>query len=493
MALGRTERERRLLNRNFRKIQLSNSQERQNMAGGNTFTLKGLSKWSMEGLDLTDAGFSKLHAKESKFDSEKKKYDLGSETFRNYTKNLIEKVERIHAIKDFTVNITANKAGFILREYSLISSNVMKANRDERWPSMQPSSIVDQATANKFTDSQIKASVVGAYIHESLTDEAKEQLNADSDYFKVTDLGGNKYFDGPSYFHCIARLVDPDNGHLVAKTKMELRKLNAKDFNYDVKKLLADFKNMKTRVSDLGGEYSIDEQFLDLWAAVNTMKEKEFNRFVRELEDQESAKLKADRLSIEDIIRIIGAKQTRMEVKNEWNVMSQEDAMIMALTGILDKNVKSTNLKAKNNNNDQNKSNVELNDNESRKSRKRYITPEWKKIAPKDGEPKVKENDGKTYYWCTKCNRGEGMWAMHKVHDDNFKPEKRGNNNAYEVSDNQNKASTKKVSFASVEDKEENQNDSEQVEIKVKEELLRDAKSFLSQYTDFQTGGVHGA
>ena len=90
MALEGTERERRLLDRNFRKSQLSNSQERQNMAGDNTFTLKGLSKWSMEGLDLTDAGFSKLHTKESKFDSENKKYDLGSETFRNYTKNLIK-------------------------------------------------------------------------------------------------------------------------------------------------------------------------------------------------------------------------------------------------------------------------------------------------------------------------------------------------------------------------------------------------------------------
>ena len=85
------------------------------------------------------------------------------------------------------------------------------------------------------------------------------------------------------------------------------------------------------------------------------------------------------------------------------------------------------------------------------------------------------------------------MWALHKVHDDNFTPEWRGNNNSNEVSDGQNKASTKKVSFASVEDKEENQSDSEQVEIKVKEELLKNAKSFLSQYTDFQTGGVHGA
>ena len=332
-----TDRETRLLNRNNRKTQVSNSQEAQNMSA--TFTLKGLSKWSIEGLDLTDAAFSKLHSKESKFDIDKKKYDLSAETFKNYTKNLIEKVERIHATRDFTVNITANRSGFILKEYSLILTNVMNANRNERWPSTQPASIVDQSTANKFTDSQIKASVVGAFIHESLTDDAKEQLDADSEYFKVTDLQGNKYFDGPSYFHCIARLVDPDNGHLVAKTKMELRRINVKDYNFDVKKMLADFKNLKTRVSDLGGEYLIDEQFLDLWAAVNTMKEKEFNQFVRELEDQESAKLRADRMSIDKIIRIIGAKQTRMEVKNEWNVMSQEDAMIMALAGMLEQNV----------------------------------------------------------------------------------------------------------------------------------------------------------
>ena len=72
--------------------------------------------------------------------------------------------------------------------------------------------------------------------------------------------------------------------------------------------MLVDFKNLKTRVSDLGGEYSIDEQFLDLWAAVNTTKEKEFNRFVQELVDQESAKLRADRMSMDEIIRIIGAK-----------------------------------------------------------------------------------------------------------------------------------------------------------------------------------------
>ena len=484
-----TDRERRFLNRNIRKSQVSNSQQVQNMA--NTFTLKGLSKWSIEGLDLTDAAFSKLHSKESKFDSDKKKYDLSAETFKNFTKSLVEKVERIHATKQFTVNIAANKTGFILKEYSLISTNVMNVNRDERWPDTQPASIVDQSTANRFTDSQIKASVVGAFIHESLTEQAKEQLDADSEYFKVTDLQGNKFFDGPSYFHCIARLVDPDNGHLVAKTKMELRKINVKNYNFDIKKMLADFKNLKTRVTDLGGEYSIDEQFLDLWTGVNTMKEKEFNRFVRELEDQESAKLRANRLSIDEIIRIIGAKQTRMEVKNEWNVMSQEDAMIMALAGMLEQNVKHKNREPKSKSNGQDKSKVKTNDDKSGSTttKTRWPIPEWKKVAPKDGEPKEKEANGKNYFWCSKCREGEGMWVLHKEQNHRGPQVQK---EANEKSNNKTQSSAKKVSFASVKDDEQSDDNSDKLEIKVKEDLLHNAKSFLSQYTDFQTGGVHG-
>ena len=160
---------------------------------------------------------------------------------------------------------------YVLKEYSSIMVDQMKASKDARWPSQVPSTVVDQSTANRFTDSQLKASVLGAYIHDSLSDEAKRQLKADSDLSKVVDTKGNKYLDGPSYFHCIARLVDPDNGHLVAKTKTHLQTLNVKDFGFDVKKMLAEFKNLKTRVADLGGDYSTDDQFLDLWASVRTI------------------------------------------------------------------------------------------------------------------------------------------------------------------------------------------------------------------------------
>ena len=38
--------------------------------------MKSLSKWAQVGLDITDPGFNKLHAKESQFSDKETKYDL---------------------------------------------------------------------------------------------------------------------------------------------------------------------------------------------------------------------------------------------------------------------------------------------------------------------------------------------------------------------------------------------------------------------------------
>ena len=40
-------------------------------------------------------------------------------------------------------------------------------------------------------------------------------------------------------------------------------------------------------------------------------------------------------------------------------------------------------------------------------------------------EKKEKVVDGRTYYWCPKCQKGKGMWALHKVHQENFKKDKK--------------------------------------------------------------------
>ncbi len=372
----------------------------------------------------------------------------------------------------------------------------MTAAKDARWPTQVPNTVVDQTTANQFTDSQIKASVLGSYIHESLTEAAKEQLKADSDLFKVLDLSGNKYIDGPSYFHCIARLVDPDNGHLVAKTKTYLRTLNIKDFGYDAKKMMAEFKNLKNRVTDLGGDYSIDDQFLDLWACVRTMREKEFNRFVRELRDQEARKAKANRASIDEIIREIADKQTRMETDNEWNVMSQEDTMIMALAGMLETahapaKKKSKKTKQSTENSDTSSKNKDNKEPKSKNKEDRFA--EWKKIPPTATESKTKIVSDRTYHWCTKCRDGKGLWAMHEVHDDNFVPSTQRKSYKSALTTEQEPAeSNKKVSFTAEPVVDESESDSEP-QVKVKSQLLlNNAKAYLSQFQDFQKGGLQG-
>ena len=182
-------------------------------------TKKKLSKWSTEGLDITNAVFSKLHAKESRYEEDKKKYNLEPEKFRRYTEELVLKVNRISAVDEFTINNGTDDCS-VLKEYSRLTEANVRARRNTVWPATDPT-FANQSEADQFTDKQIKVSTVGSYIHDSLTQEAKEQLNADKDKFTVTS-DGTTFFDGPSYFHFIATLVDPDNGHLVEATKSEL-------------------------------------------------------------------------------------------------------------------------------------------------------------------------------------------------------------------------------------------------------------------------------
>jgi hypothetical protein len=61
--------------------------------------------------------------------------------------------------------------------------------------------------------------------------------------------------------------------------------LDVRNFGYSVIKMLAEFKNLQTRLGELGGTYSEDEQFLDFWECLKTMKEKEFTRYVKQEKD----------------------------------------------------------------------------------------------------------------------------------------------------------------------------------------------------------------
>ena len=116
---------------------------------------KSLSKWQQEGLDISDAGFSKLHAKESKFDSSRKKYDLEPEKFQLFCDDLIEKVQRMHAKEVFTIQDANQTDCMVLTEYTKLTETQVKAKRDGHWPATDPT-FATQAAADKYTDKQIK-------------------------------------------------------------------------------------------------------------------------------------------------------------------------------------------------------------------------------------------------------------------------------------------------------------------------------------------------
>ena len=180
-----------------------------------------------------------------------------------------------------------------------------------------------------------------------------------------------------------------------------------------------------------------------------------------------------------------------MKEDNEWNVVSQEDAMIMALVNSLENQVKKKKPGNKRSNSRQKervKDDESSKDNED-KEKKKWTTPEWKLQKPKPGEAQEKVVNGRTYYFCPKCNKGNGMWTLHKPsdHKDNWKLSK---------SDKQDDDKKKTVSFSAEtkggQDNDSSDDDSTGPSIEVHKSLLDNAKSYLAQLQNFQEGGTQG-
>ena len=439
-------------------------------------TKKSLSKWAIRGLDLTDSGFSKLHSQESKFSSDKTKYNLEPEKFESYKGELIQKVNRMHALTSMAADDDTGTICEILKEYTKLTRENITVARDTRWPVTDPP-FTSQEDADEFTDEQLKASTIGNYIHNSLTEDAQRQLKADNALIEVIDADGNQYYDGASYFYALADLVDPDNGQMIEKVRKQIRVLDVKDFGFSIIKMLAEFKNLMTRIGELGGTYDDDDKFLDFWECLRTMKEKEFARYVKQEKDIYRKKSRATRGRVEEYMRDMNNKEVAMKSDNEWNIMSPEDAMVMALVNVLEE----TKIQKKNYDNKKSKdtgnNKVQLSDEEKFKKKDAKI-PDWKKVSPKEGGSKTKVVEDKTYYWCTKCRNGKGMWALHEKHSDEYK---------YDPTKKKGTKENKKVSFAT--DTTSEDESKEEPAIKVNKNLLTNAKAYLAQFQDFQTGG----
>ena len=178
-------------------------------------------------------------------------------------------------------------------------------------------------------------------------------------------------------------------------------------------------------------------------------------------------------------------KEVAMKEDSEWNVISAEDTMIMALVSTLKKTVnkkvaKPTKSKSSNKDEDKDKNSTELSAEEQAKRRDAKIQ-EWKKKAPMADKPTTITKDDKTYHYCIKCRGGKGLWTLHKEseHKDYFKPKSNKTKD------------TKKVTFSI--DKKSSDDDDNELAIKVNKQLLSNAKSYLANINqDFPEGGTQG-
>ena len=130
-----------------------------------------------------------------------------------------------------------NEYKYIPKEYTCNTCDDVETMRDLRCHDDIPTS-QSQDHANEYTYNQVKASWVGNYIQEILTETAHIQLKAHESFFQVDDANGNEFFDGPAYFHILADVVDPDNAHMIEKVRNQLSALNIKDYGYHIIKKL---------------------------------------------------------------------------------------------------------------------------------------------------------------------------------------------------------------------------------------------------------------
>jgi hypothetical protein len=212
------------------------------------------------------------------------------------------------------------------------------------------------------------------------------------------------------------------------------------------------------------------------------MKEKKFAQYVTNEKDMFRKLPRANRGNIELYIRDFTSKEVAMVTDNEWNVMSPEDAMVMALVNIIDAKKEQPTKRQKNNPTE------ELS---SEEKQKRYEDrlPAWKKVEPKDGESMSMTKDSKEYFWCKKCRNGKGMWALHKTeqHTSGYKPKPK------KVSFQADAKSEDTPDTTSGDNKDNKpKTGPSQPSISVKKELLTNAKAYLAQFSDFQQGGTQG-
>jgi hypothetical protein len=378
--------------------------------------LLSLNPWEKEGLDiLNDSSLLKQYNWERTFKEldnngvTRPKFDLEPETFNILKGRLILKSERMAMRPVLTLN-TDGASRFLLEQSQLVGRDAIIQYRDTIWKT-DIESFTDQRQYNLFSDHRLKLKVLGDYLEDCLTSGALRELESTKEDWKVTNGDGHVYNDGAVLFWHVANLIKPNNDALIDNAKEKLRKLNVKNFDNSVIKMLTIFENIVNEIAnDLGGEITESEKMTALWKCLETMKDANFSRVVSDEKRIFRRELNlSKRKTCRELMLDMKREEVNMKADDIWNKPTDDQKTIVALQAFINQTASEG-------------QNAFLNTSEASASLSKTDKSNFKAkrewMFKREGEETTMTKDDKLYHWCSKHKNpltgGKGQWVRHK-------------------------------------------------------------------------------
>lgn len=382
-------------------VQEASIQELGSSSAGGT-SRKHLNIWQNTGLDVNDSTFSKALAAGKRPFSESK-FDFSSSKVPHFLRSAEDRAKAL-AMRDILKYTVATEDPDVLVEGNLIVNG--RSVKLEEVKS-RSSKIWDEADASFEThDKRIKSNTFGIALLATLENSARSTIEANHKKTYLVEYEGESYVDGPLLMHCILMETKPPSHSAVQAVKNKIRDLNIKSFKYNLPKALNQMNKLLKELNELQGSMSETDKLDSVYRLAQQLDPDEH----RELCQYVSILHREDDKARNEQRACRSSGDLMQELKDEWARLNPPNASKQGKKKAEDVDKKtlvnliSTLLSS---------SSTESDDAKPPK-KKQY--PEWKIVAPKNDE-KSKEHDGRTYFWCTKCRNGKGLWAMHKTEE----------------------------------------------------------------------------
>ena len=245
------------------------------------------------------------------------------------------------------------------------------------------------------------------------SDDYKLLIDSDEPVFTFESDDGDKKIDGFLMLKQILLDIKPEVVVDVRDKEKKLESLTLKDCGNDVKVLTRTLESIwKDILKEKPGSYDNERFIRELFRALLTSTNPDFKATIKPMRSQWMVK-KA--LTYQEIISEANTLFKNLDSENEWNVVSEDQTKIIALTTKYEKAMKEikaleTKIKSagnKNDKNDQGNSGSRENNDAAWEEEKKWRCTQKGKFLTKNG---------KKYVWCEHHFGGKGMY-MPNPHD----------------------------------------------------------------------------